>query len=131
MEGPNGLLIPVRDPEGRIIGCQVRADDARAGKYRWLSSARWPGGFSSGAPCHYALGDGQTRQVWITEGPLKVDLAADRLGMPVLGVAGVATWKSALPYIERIRPAEVMVAFDQDGDVATRAAVEQNARALA
>lgn len=57
--------------------------------------------------------------------------ATDRLGTPVLGVAGVANWKSALGYVERLRPAEVIVAFDQDQDPATRAAVVENARALA
>ena len=125
--GPPGLLIPVRDREGRIVACQVRPDDDSRGKYLWLSSSRKPGGASSGAPCHYAKANGT--QLWITEGPLKADLVASRLGQPCLGIAGVANWHSALPLLEDAE--EVILAFDQDQPGPAREAVEANARAFA
>lgn len=126
--GPPGLLIPVRDHEGRIVACQVRPDDgSRGNKYLWLSSAGKPGGASSGAPCHYAKASGT--QFWITEGPLKADFVAARLGQPCLGVPGVANWRSALPLLGDAQ--EVILAFDQDLPGQTREAVENNARALA
>ena len=124
--GPPGLLIPVRDREGRIAACQVRPDDGDRGKYLWLSSSGKPGGASSGAPCHYAKTSGT--QLWITEGPLKADLVASRLGQPCLGIAGVANWRSAMPLLSGVQ--EVILAFDQDQPGRAREAVEASARAF-
>ena len=125
--GPPGLLIPVRDREGRIAACQVRPDEGSRGKYLWLSSSGKPGGASSGAPCHYAKTSGT--QLWITEGPLKADLVASRLGQPCLGIAGVANWHSALPLLGDAE--EVILAFDQDEPGPTRTAVEGITRTCA
>lgn len=129
--GPQGILIPVRTPTGLVVGCQIRADRGEHGKYRWLSSASLPGGTSSGSPCHVA-GSPVTaaRRVWVTEGPLKADLAAHILGVPVLGVAGVANWKSALPVIREIDAEEVVLAFDRDPNPSTRDAVERCTTAM-
>ena len=124
--GPPGLLIPVRDREGRIMGCQIRPDDGSRGKYLWLSSSGKPGGASSGAPCHYAKANGS--QLWITEGPLKADLVANRLGQPCLGIAGVSNWRSAMPLLVDIQ--EVILAFDEDQPGRARDAVEAGARAF-
>ena len=126
--GPPGLLIPVRNREGQIVGCQVRPDNAEPGKkYLWLSSSGKPGGASSGAPCHYAKANGT--QLWITEGPLKADLVASRLGQPCLGIAGVSNWHSAMPLLGDVQ--EVILAFDQDQPGRAREAVEASARAFA
>lgn len=124
--GPEGLLIPVRNAEGLIIGCQVRASNPRSGKYRWLSSACLPHGTSSGSPCHVAHKGGQV--VWVTEGPLKADLSAELLGETVLGVAGVTTWKHALPIIDQLEPREVILAFDRDERTQASEAVERSTR---
>jgi hypothetical protein len=124
--GPPGLLILVRDREGRIAACQVRPDNADKGKYLWLSSPNKPGGASSGAPCHFAAANGS--QLWITEGPLKADLVAARLGQPCLGVAGVSNWHSAIPLLGDAQ--EVILAFDQDEPGPTRTAVEGITRAF-
>lgn len=127
VNGPSGLLIPVRDHEGRIVSCQIRPNNTSRGKYLWLSSTGKPGGTSSGASCHYAATGGH--QLWITEGPLKADFVAARLGQPCLGVAGVANWRSALPLLGDAK--EVVLAFDQDQPGSAREAVENNARAFA
>ena len=124
--GPPGLLIPVRDREGRIAACQIRPDDSSHGKYLWLSSLGRPGGASSGAPCHYAKAN--RTQFWITEGPLKADLVASRLGQPCLGVAGVSNWHSTIPLLGDVK--EVILAFDEDQPGPVREAVEANARAF-
>jgi hypothetical protein len=121
LAGPAGLAIPVRDAAGRIQALHVRADDRTHGKYRWLSSPNRPGGASSGAPVYVARGTGPV--VWITEGPLKADVAAHGLGVPVLGVPGVSVWRRALPVLERLHPTTVVLAFDQDPVPATAAAV--------
>lgn len=121
LAGPAGLAIPVRDVAGHIQALHVRADDDGHGKYRWLSSPQRPGGASSGAPVHVARGAGTV--VWVTEGPLKADVAARALGVPVLGVPGVSVWRRALPVLRTLRPARVVLAFDQDPVPTTAAAV--------
>lgn len=126
--GLRGILVPVRDEEGRLVGAQIRLDHDQHGRYRWLSSGGLPGGVASGSPCHVAPGSGT--EVWVTEGPLKADLAADRLGVPVLGLAGVTTWRRALPLLEALRTSTVILAFDQDIRPATQRTVEDQARRL-
>jgi len=126
-----GLLIPVRDAAGRIHGCQIRTDEAT--RYRWLSSAGRPGGASPGSPAHVA---GRTSGrpggwVWVTEGPLKADVAATLLRAPVVGVPGVTSWRAALPALADLAPGVVVLAFDRDADPGTRAAVQQAAARLA
>lgn len=71
----SGFLIPIRNLEGMIVGIQIRLDypcDGR--KYMWLSSVNYHMGVSSGSPTHLAGNPGD-RTVYITEGPLKGDLA--------------------------------------------------------
>ena len=127
VNGPPGVLIPVRDRVGRIVGCQVRPSESEHGKYMWLSSTNKPQGTSSGAPCHYAAAKGS--QLWITEGPLKADFVAACIGHPCLGVAGVTNWKSALLLLGDAT--DVVLAFDQDPPGATHGAVQALAAALA
>lgn len=126
--GPRGLFIPVRNVDGQMVGAQIRVDQDHGGRYRWLSSGGRPGGVASGAPCHVAPGSGST--VWVTEGPLKADLAADRLGVPVLGLAGVTTWRKALPLLTALNAQVIILAFDRDSRLSTRQVVEQQANSL-
>lgn len=113
LAGEPGLLIPVRDVEGRIVGCQIRRERAEGGRYRWLSSAGRPDGVGSGVPCHVARGGGG-RRVVVTEGPLKSEVVAEKWGVTVVGVAGVNVWRSALPLFYRLGAREIVVAFDAD-----------------
>lgn len=113
LAGVAGIFIPVRDTRGRIAGCQIRCDHAEGGKYRWLSSANYPWGCSSGAPAHVARAD-DISEIWITEGPIKADIAAIKLSRTVLAVAGVGNWPGVIPILSDLRPARVVVAFDRD-----------------
>ena len=134
LAGPAGLLIPVRDVDGRVVGLQVRFAALGRKKYCWVSSAGRPGGVGSGSPTHVArpirLRD---PGLWVTEGPLKADIAAQRLGAVVLGIAGTAAWRSAhtLDVVQALRPSVVTVAFDQDGHPATFRHASELALALA
>jgi hypothetical protein len=94
--------------------------------YKWLSSAGKPFGCGSGSPVHVA-GTGNT-EVWVTEGILKADIAALRLGRMVLAVAGVSQWSGVLPIVRRINPNRVIVAFDTDK--AENQAVKTHSEAL-
>jgi hypothetical protein len=114
-----GVLIPVRDSFNRIQALMIRRDGASgSGKYIWLSSADREAGASSGAPCHYAnallLKD--AREVTLTEGALKSQIAAHLLNAPVIGNAPscfgadfAANLKKDFPQLKT-----VYVAFDMD-----------------
>jgi hypothetical protein len=121
LAGSPGLLIPCCGPRGDVRGLRIRPDDQGAGgKYRWLSSDDRPGGASSGAHCHVARpavgGLLFDRTVWITEGELKADYAADKLRAVVLSVPGVSSWTLALADLRELLPDDgrVVVAFDAD-----------------
>jgi hypothetical protein len=118
--GAPGLLIPCRAPDGTIRAWRVRPDSAKGkGKYRWLSSAGRPGGAGSGVHCHVARplsGVLQDEAVWVTEGEIKSDLAAERLGAVVVSIPGVGSWARALADLVALRPdgGRVVVAVDSD-----------------
>jgi hypothetical protein len=112
--GPAGIAIPVRDTKRRIVGIQIRCDNAEGGKYRWLSSRGFNTGCSPGAPVHVAGPVTACREAWITEGPIKADIAALRLGRTVLAVAGVGNWPGVIPIIRELKPERVVIAFDMD-----------------
>jgi hypothetical protein len=111
VELPNGLLIPVRDTQGRIVAMQIRCDRAdEGGKYRWFSG----GEISSGSPAHVPVGVGPAELIRVTEGPLKADVAFALDGVPTVGIAGVSSWRAVLPVLELLKPTTVRLAFDAD-----------------
>jgi hypothetical protein len=119
--GKPGLLIPCLDPHGRIQAFRIRPDDPgeEGGKYRWLSSGGRPGGTGSRVWCHVArplTADPDNNPIWVVEGELKADLAAERLGAVVVSVPGVDTWSLALPVLAELLPhgGRVIVAMDAD-----------------
>lgn len=122
LHGPPGLLIPVIDADGYIAGFQIRADrPGDGGKYRWLSSSSVPEGgvpgtgAPSGAPLHVSRPvQVRTDEVWITEGPLKADRAAESLGAVVVAVPGVSSWRDVPDLVQRLGATRVVVAFDMD-----------------
>jgi len=129
LAGPEGIAIPVKDTKSRIVGLQVRCDNIESGRYKWLSSRGFPQGCSPGAPAHVAGTVSLGSEVWITEGPLKADIAALKLGRLVLAVAGVGNWSSIIPIIREIRPARAIIAFDMDKS--SNQAVKLHSEALA
>jgi hypothetical protein len=113
--GAAGLLIPVRDPAGRIVALLVRRDDAGdgGGKYSYLSSIKH-GGPGPGAPHHVPLGVASPcPTVRLTEGALKADLAFALSGVPTIGCAGLG-WRPALDALCELGGGTVRLAFDAD-----------------
>lgn len=113
--GVPGVLIPVRSLDARLVALQVRADDPRNGaKYMWLSSAKH-GGPGPGAPAHVPLHAGSHKDtVRVTEGPLKADVATTLSDVLTIAVPGVGLWPQALPLLEALQPARVLLSFDSD-----------------
>ena len=128
---PAGYFVPVRDAEGRIQALQVRRDHSvdGGGKYMMFSSSGRACGANAHTPAHVARPAAvRDRRVWITEGPLKADIASDRLGAVVIGTIGVDGWSQVIPLLGELGARCVVVAFD--GDEAGRKANEKVKKAL-
>lgn len=111
-----GYFIPVLDGKGRIQALQRRMDDpSRGGKYKLFSGHKHKGGCSCGTPAHVARPDNlKDRRVWITEGPLKADIASKYLGAIVIGALSATTWKPVLELAVEMDVREVVIAYDMD-----------------
>lgn len=94
----SGFLVPVVDHRGRVQAMQLRADGVPPGgrRYTMLSSARWRAGACSGTPVAVWRPDRKAAGCWLTEGPLKGTIAAQRLDACVLATCGVSLWRPAL-----------------------------------
>lgn len=120
LAGAAGMLIPVMDRNGRILGMQVRRDQPSedGNRYSWVSSARkGPGGSSSGTPLHTVLPLNSNRvseTVWITEGPLKADRLCAWKQAPVIATPGVAARKGIVEELMALGARNVVVAYDMD-----------------
>ena len=77
MAPSEGMYVPIRTETGHIQGLQIRLDNAKDGnKYKWFSSRFRENGAGARAWIHTVnWGNGKT--VYITEGALKADVAAN------------------------------------------------------
>lgn len=113
--GAPGLLIPVRNIDGRIVAIKMRADDPRESpKYTYLSSTHHSGP-GPGAPVHVSLHAlSPEAPVHLTEGELKADVATVLSGVLTIAVPGVSVWRQALPALQDLQATGVLLAFDAD-----------------
>ena len=114
LAGRAGIAIPIKDIKKRIIGIQIRCDNTVNGKYKWLSSRGFNQGCSPGTPVHLAGRITFRDEIWITEGPIKADIASLKLGRTILAVPGVSNWRGVIPIIKSLQPQKVIVAYDMD-----------------
>lgn len=115
LSGPNGFLIPVRDKDGLIQGMKMRLDEGEPSrKYRWLSSRNAPNGTRSYSWTH-VTGSIASKRAYITEGPLKGDVASyldnDALFVCIGGVFALHGLKDTLI---SLGVTEVVEAMDMD-----------------
>lgn len=116
LSGPSGFLIPVRNKDGLIQGLKIRLDDAQQAnrKYRWLSSRNLPSGTRSYSWVH-VTGNTQSKRAFLTEGPLKGDvasfLAQDAL---FICIGGVNALNGLNDTIRSLGVREVVEAMDMD-----------------
>jgi hypothetical protein len=132
--GPAGLVVPVRDVEGRIVALKIRRDDPGDGpKYLYVSSTA-SGGPGPGAPVHVPLHNarnGSVGAVRLTEGELKADAATHLSGLLTISVPGVSAWRGALAVLAGMAPSCVQLAFDADATVNPLVAKAAEATAVA
>ena len=116
LSGPNGFLIPVRDKNGLIQGLKIRLDDTDdpGRKYRWLSSRDMPNGTRSYSWVH-VTGDTTSKRAYLTEGPLKGDVASflahDAL---FVCIGGVNALNGLTDTLRSLNVTEVVEAMDMD-----------------
>lgn len=110
-----GILIPVRDDKGRIQGMQIRRDDVKKRKFRWVSSAELKSGCKAEGWTHLAGPSAKT--ILLTEGPMKADVIHALTGQTVLAVPGVnalTQLEIALKQLRELGLQKIMTAFDMD-----------------
>ena len=110
-----GILIPVRDPDGKIQGLQVRLDNVKKSKFRWISTIGKRDGCKAEGWTH-VIGK-PTQTVLLTEGPLKADVIHYLTGLTVVAVPGVNSLKHLKGTLEQLRnkgTTKVMTCFDMD-----------------
>ena len=110
-----GILIPVRDSKGRIQGMQVRLDNIKKRKYRWVSSNGMNEGCGAEGWIHIA--GPPAERVILTEGPLKADVIHYLTGLTVIAAPGVNSLKhleKTLTELIESGTKRVMTAFDMD-----------------
>jgi hypothetical protein len=96
-------------------------------KYFWLASGNKPRGTEAGnpLPIHVAvptairqqLKPGQlltVKKVYITEGPIKADIAAEKMNEVFIGIPGLSAWRQAMQTIENMECEHAVLAFDMD-----------------
>lgn len=135
-----GIGIPIKDAQGRIVGIQIRADEGNL-RYKWFSSAnadRHKGKSnptSSGAPKDVVYPTQlKNTTLFITEGKFKAISLADKFGSVVVSIQGVSSWRGIEELVKEIEE-ELDVAFNHiviayDADLAYNDAVAKQTIAL-
>ena len=116
--GPDGFLIPVRDKDGLIQGLKIRLDAEMNPnrKYRWFSSRdkHLQNGTRSYSWIH-VTGDRSRKRAFLTEGPLKGDVASFLAGGALfVCTGGVNAIKGLRETILELGVTEVVEAMDMD-----------------
>lgn len=110
-----GILVPARTPDGKIQGIQVRRDNVKKGKFRWLSSVGKQDGCKAETWTHIVGNHAPT--VLLTEGPMKADIINYITGHTVIAVPGVNSLnhlREILQYVQAHGTTRIMTCFDMD-----------------
>lgn len=108
-----------------------RVELKEGNRYWWWSSGSKDNGSSIGAPLpyhlalpspvlqHWSIGETpdaiiDCSEVWITEGPIKADKAAEALGKPVFGLPGIGTYSLVLEPLKQLGCKHIVIAYDAD-----------------
>ncbi|MCS5696964.1 DUF3854 domain-containing protein [Desulfofundulus thermocisternus] len=88
-------------------------------KYVWFSTPGRPGGAAVQSQPHVTR-PGKTEKIWVTEGPLKADVAAHLLSQPFIGVPGINAWEPVREIASAMGVKEVISAYDNEDNPFTR-----------
>lgn len=117
LSGWSGLLIPVRDAEGRIVALKVRRREVAERRYVYVTSSS-AGGPSAENTIHVpseALARREGGLLAITEGELKADVATHLCeSWAVVSLPGVGSWRRGVEFARAWGARAVAVALDAD-----------------
>lgn len=117
LSGDEGIAIPVRDCQGRVVAIKVRPKVQKPGKkYLYLTShsaSRKIYGASPGNPVHIPVSKLTRDLIRITEGEIKSDISTVLSGVFTIGMSGLA-WKTTLPILAQFNPKRILIALDTD-----------------
>jgi predicted RNA-binding Zn-ribbon protein involved in translation (DUF1610 family) len=112
--GKRGILIPVCTKDNLIQGLQIRLDDVSDKKFRWLSTNNFENGTKISGYMH-VTGDITSDTLYITEGPLKADVASYLAGGALfVGLTGVNATGQLAEVIGLINPKRIVECIDMD-----------------
>lgn len=114
-ERRRGIMIPVRDLEGKIQGIQIRFDKVVRNKFAWLSSANLQDGCRAKGVIH-CVGPVQ-QEMLLIEGPLKADIVHHLTGQSFIALPGVSAHKYLPGVLNMLRTKgvrKIMTALDMD-----------------
>lgn len=117
---PNGYFLPARNLRGEIQGLQIRVfpfdKQFHHNKFFWLSSIDKPNGAGASNWFHTSIPPGQriNGRVWLTEGPLKADVASFYTGATFFAIPGTSAPKDILSILQGLGVEQVVMAFDAD-----------------
>jgi len=99
----NGIMIPTRDDIGIIQGIQIRKDKGEK-KYYWLTSVEQNEGTSADGCMHYSNMDLlKNNEVFLTEGPLKADIASNLSQRAFIAIPGSSCYKLIEKNAEKLK----------------------------
>lgn len=120
-----GFLIPVKNALGEIEGFQIRHDNENENRYTWLSSSYVDGGVETkirnihhvGFDEYYKTFGKEPRIVYLTEGPLKGNIASYFTKRPFIAIPGlsnVSQLKEECEYLRRMDCESIYLCIDMD-----------------
>lgn len=124
-DGEDGIGIPIKDTQGRIVGIQIRKDTGSL-RYKWFSSAKANQKLAcnltgSGAPKDVVYPeDMKNRTLFITEGKFKAMALSKTFGSVVISIQGVSSWRGIEEMIPEIEEKvgytfnHIIIAYDAD-----------------
>lgn len=123
-----GIIIPIKDADGFIVGLQIRKDCDSNSRYIWFSSSfannyenkRF--GTSPGSPIDIIYPDNAlSKTIYITEGRFKSEVISEAWGTIAISVQGVGNWKGIDEEIRKLTDKfgneffqKIYIAFDSD-----------------
>ena len=114
---PEGFYIPIRNARGYISSIQIRTKNPQA-KYVFMSSSNEDNGCKALSCAHFSGNFiDMPEVVYLTEGPLKADIATALSGKAFVALPGISTYKameSALRVLKKMGVVTVVEAFDMD-----------------
>lgn len=116
-EGNRGYLCPVYTVDRYLAGFQIRLDHPKGkNKYVWLSSANQKKGCGISSIVGVS-GKAQGREIYVTEGILKAEIAYQVSGKTFLGNPGIGNWRDLYEVLQILKErglSHVEEAYDMD-----------------